>query len=435
MLQGRIFYRFLVGVARFAAPILATGTGKISRGFEGRLVAHQVLAKWGEEKRDPHRPTVWVHAPSVGESVQACAVIDALRARFPGVQVVFTHFSPSAAEFTGRMPVEVSAYLPWDLRGTTGRVLEAVQPDLLIFSKTEVWPVLVDEAQKRSIPVALVGGSVPSNAGRLRQPMRTFLRATWQGLASACAIADADAHLLQSLGVFPGVISVTGDPAVDAIAQRVSAADAAAPHLAPFYSDHRPTVIAGSTWNPDLRRLLVALEIVRRVVGEVRVVIAPHEPSERGVTNLREWLEKKSWSTRTLEEVESSGSVTSVDAIIIDRVGVLPDLYTVGHVAYVGGGFHRAGVHSVIEPAAARLPVIFGPQYRNSSAAIDLLKEGAAKVITDAEGLADSLLGWLEDTKEHGYAANCAFGYIQTHRGGAERTVDALAHLLPPQVL
>ena len=432
MLRGRILYRFLVGVARFVAPILAIGTGKISRGFEGRLVAHKVLEKWGEEKRNPHRPTVWIHAPSVGESLQASAVIEALRARFPRVQVVFTYFSPSAAEFVGRLPVEVSAYLPWDLRGTTGRVLEAVQPDLLIFSKTEVWPVLVDEAQKRSVPVALVGGSVPSNAGRLRQPMRTFLRATWQGLTVACAIADADANRLQSLGVLPRVISITGDPAVDTVARRVSAADATAVHLAPFHSDHRPTVIAGSTWNTDLKRLLAALEIMRRVVGEVRVVIAPHEPTELGVTNIRECLEKKSWSTRTLKEVELSASVASVDAVIIDRVGVLPDLYTVGHVGYVGGGFHSAGVHSVIEPAAARLPVIFGPQYRNSSAAIDLLKEGAAKVITDAEGLADSLLNWLKDTEEHSYAANRAFGYIQTHRGGAERTIDALAHLLGP---
>ena len=262
--------------------------------------------------------------------------------------------------------------------------------------------------------------------------MRTFLRATWQGLTVACAIADADANRLQSLGVLPRVISITGDPAVDTVARRVSAADATAVHLAPFHSDHRPTVIAGSTWNTDLKRLLAALEIMRRVVGEVRVVIAPHEPTELGVTNIRECLEKKSWSTRTLKEVELSASVASVDAVIIDRVGVLPDLYTVGHVGYVGGGFHSAGVHSVIEPAAARLPVIFGPQYRNSSAAIDLLKEGAAKVITDAEGLADSLLNWLKDTEEHSYAANRAFGYIQTHRGGAERTIDALAHLLGP---
>ena len=36
MLRGRILYRFLVGVARFTAPILANGTGKISRGLKGK---------------------------------------------------------------------------------------------------------------------------------------------------------------------------------------------------------------------------------------------------------------------------------------------------------------------------------------------------------------------------------------------------------------
>ena len=430
MHQARLLYRSLVGTARLLAPIVASGTGKISRGLSGRLNAHEVLARWGEEERDPHRPTVWVHAPSVGESLQACAVIEVLRERLPRVQVVFTYFSPSAVELAGRIPVEVSSYLPWDLRRTTTRVLEAIQPDLLMFTKTEVWPVLVDEARKRSIPVALVGGSVPPDASRLRQPTRTFLRATWKGLAVACAIADADAARLQSLGVSPGVICVTGDPAVDAVARRVATTDPTDAHLAPFHTDHRPTVIAGSTWQTDLERLLPAFERVRKEVREVRVVIAPHEPSGEAVTKLREHLERKSWSTRTLEEVELSASVSGADAIIIDRVGILADLYTIGHVAYIGGGFHRAGVHSVLEPAAARLPVIFGPRYKKSAAAVDLVSEGAAKVVSDAEELANSLVTWLEDTEKNRYAASRAFSYIQAQRGGSERTVDVLAHLL-----
>jgi len=430
MLWARFLYSFLVGAARFVAPIIAMGRGKISRGFKGRLVAHEVLGKWGEEKRDRHRPTVWFHAPSVGESIQACAVIKELRASIPSVQVVFTYFSPSADEFVSRMPVEVSAYLPWDLRGISGRVLGALQPNLLIFSKTEVWPVLVAEAQKRSVPVALLGGSVSSNAGRLRQPARTLLTSTWQSLAGACAITAADANYLQVLGVLPEVISVTGDPAVDSAAQRVAATDPAAAHLAPFHSDPRPTVIAGSTWNTDMNKLLLALKRIREVVQGVRVVIAPHQPTERGVTKIHEWFERENWSTRTLEEVESSDSVAGIDAVVVDRVGVLSDFYTIGHVAYVGGGFNRAGVHSVIEPAAAGLPVIFGPQYKNSSAATDLLEQRAARVVLDAPDLVDSVLGWLEDSQERTHAGNRGFGYIQAQRGAAERTVDALAHLL-----
>lgn len=435
MIWARLLYSFLLGTARFVAPIIAIGSGKISRGFKGTLVAHEVLEQWGEEKRDVHRPTVWFHAPSVGESIQAWAVINAFKARVPSVQVVFTHFSPSAAEFVSKMPVEVSAYLPWDLRKIIDRVLGALQPDLLVFSKTEVWPVLVAEAQKRSVPIALLGGSVPPNARRLRQPTRTLLTSTWESLAAACAIANVDANGLQRLGVFREVISVTGDPAVDVAARRAAAADPTATHLAPFHSDPRPTVIAGSTWNADMRRLRVALEMIREVVHDARVVIAPHEPTERSVTKIREWLEKRSWSTQTLKEVELTNSVAGIDAIILDRVGVLSDLYTIGHVAYVGGGFNRAGVHSVIEPAAARLPVIFGPQYKNSSAAIGLLEQRVARVVMDAEDLADSVLGWLENSQERAHAGNRGFGYIQAQRGAAERTVDALAHLLGSKML
>ena len=53
----------------------------------------------------------------------------------------------------------------------------------------------------------------------------------------------------------------------------------------------------------------------------------------------------------------------------------------------------------------------------------------------DAEGLANSVLDWLEDSQERTHAGNRGFGYIQAQRGAAERTVDALAHLLGSKML
>ena len=60
--------------------------------------------------------------------------------------MAYTFFSPSAEGLAERMPAQVTAYLPWDLRGPTSRVLDAVRPDALVFTKTEVWPVLTAEA-------------------------------------------------------------------------------------------------------------------------------------------------------------------------------------------------------------------------------------------------------------------------------------------------
>ena len=55
-------------------------------------------------------------------------------------------------------------------------------------------------------------------------------------------------------------------------------------------------------------------------------------------------------------------------------------------MAYVGGGFGRAGLHSVLEPAAWGVPVAFGPSWRNSRDAELLLQAGAAEALARGAG-------------------------------------------------
>ena len=75
------------------------------------------------------------------------------------------------------------------------------------------------------------------------------------------------------------------------------------------------------------------------------------------------------------------------DVVLVDRVGVLGDLYALADVAFVGGGFHAAGLHSVLEPAAFGAPVLFGPRHANSRDAGLLLAAGAAASASDAPAL------------------------------------------------
>jgi 3-deoxy-D-manno-octulosonic-acid transferase len=350
--------------------------------------------------------------------------------RRAGLQVVFTHFSPSAEGTAGRMPADWAGYLPWDLPEETGEALGAVRPCLLAFTKTEVWPVLVEEASRRSVPVVLIGGSVPSDARRLRPLARRLLRPTWSRLSLACAISEADAEGLRALGVPERAIRVTGDPGVDSAAARVRGADPGARWLRPFREERRPTVVAGSTWPADHRVLLAALGAVRARLPGLRAIIAPHKPSAGVVRALVGELSGRGWRARTLAEVEEHGT-RGADAVVVDRVGVLAALYAVGDVAYVGGGFHRAGLHSVLEPAAAGVPVLFGPHRSNARAAGELLTVGAAREVGDAEALADALATWLGDGGARDYAAHTGFGYIDGHLGAADRTAALLDELLP----
>ena len=219
----------------------------------------------------------------------------------------------------------------------------------------------------------------------MKWPARVLLRSTWARLDLACANSAADAKRLAELGVDARVVQMTGDPAVDSAMLRATTADPEASYLAPFHGDPRPTIVAGSTWQADEAILLTALRRTRDSVPGLLAVIAPHEPDRRHVASLMDRLHEDAWRAATLTEIESRESVADVDAVVVDRVGVLAHLYSVASVSYVGGGFHDAGLHSILEPASAGIPIVFGPRHHNTRAAGDLIAGGGAKIAKDAD--------------------------------------------------
>lgn len=430
MLPERVAYLTLLRILRGVAPLLGRGGSKTARALAGRRHAARSLAAWGAG-RDPASAAVWFHAPSAGEALQAGAVMEALGSRRGDARFVFTHFSPSAAATARGLPAEWAGYLPWDLPEEVAPVLDLVRPGLLAFTRTEVWPVLAEEATARGVPVALVAAVLAPGARRRGRTARRLLGPTWRSLSLAACVGEEDAQGLAELGVRSSALHVTGDPGIDAAAARARSADPGEPWLRPFAEVVRPTVVAGSTWPSDLRVVLPAMEAVRTKVPDVRLVVAPHEPTGGAVRTLVEDFSRRGWRACSLAEAEERGA-HDVDAVVVERVGVLAQLYGVARAAYVGGGFHRAGLHSVVEPAAAGVPVTFGPGHEGQRAAGHLLAAGAGRVAAGAGALAESLTDWLTDERSRVYAASAALGYIDAHRGAAERTAILLDGMFPP---
>ena len=419
--------------------MLSGGTSKLSRGLRGRKDAHERLAEWGRSSRDPARPTAWVHASSVGEALQARSVLEAVRERVPGVQVAFTFFSPSAEAMTSAYPADVTCYLPWDLPRTMRSVLDALRPSVVIFTQKEVWPTLTAEAVARGVPAFLVAGTLPEAAGRLRWPASSILAPAFASLEAVAAIASEDGARFGRLGVSPDRIVVTGDPGIDSAWNRASGVDSDASHMRLFGEEGGPAgrvgavgpvLVAGSTWESDEAVLIPALSRVKRTSPDLRLVLAPHEPAGWDFGGLTRKLTEAGWTPTLLSDAERRGALEGADAVLVERVGVLADLYGVASVAYVGGGFHTHGLHSVLEPAAASVPVLVGPRHENSHSASRLLAIAGARMVTDEDSLVRELQEWLADPEEIVGAGRRAAGYIEEHRGAAARTAElVIPHL------
>jgi 3-deoxy-D-manno-octulosonic-acid transferase len=422
-------YQAALRLALAAAPAAGWVSPRIRGAIQARRHAGQRLLEWSRTKRESHRPLAWFHASSVGEGLQAQSVLVAFRRLCPGCQVVYTHFSPSAEGLARRMEADVADYLPWDLTREMTLLLRALAPDLLVFVKLDVWPELSTRAADSGARVALVAGTVSPGSSRLRGPIRNVLRPGYRAMAAAAVIAEEDGRRLEQLGVLPERIRILGDPRCDSVAERVRGVSPDEPLLR--FGRGAPTLVAGSTWPADEHVVLQAFQELRRERPDARLILAPHEPTSDSLAR----LERRA-TTVGLPPIRLSAADGPQTILLIDRVGVLATLYGTGTMAYVGGGFGRAGLHSVLEPAAWALPVTFGPRWQNSRDAALLLDAGGAVALPSrAMGSAAAALyaqwhRWIANEESRRAQGEAARQVVERGLGAAERSAGMLVELL-----
>lgn len=424
-------YGAVATAAAGALPLLGRGSGKLGATARGMTSAPAALEDWARRNRDLSRPLVWFHAPSVGEGLQARAVMSALRALRPEVQIVYTYLSPSAEAFAAAAPADFAGFLPADTPRNAARAFDFVVPSVLVFTKSEVWPGYVREAGRRGVPVALVSATLPPGSSRLRTPAPALLTPAHRRLALLAAIAPADAERYGALGVPAARREVMGDARFDQVARRAAAVDPSSPLLGAL---DRPgtAIVAGSTWPEDEMRLIDAFASCRGAGGEPFLVIAPHEPTGAALEALERLVARFGLDSVRLEAV-LRGEGANRPVVLVDRVGVLGDIYAVAKIAYVGGGFGKAGLHSVLEPAAFGAPVLFGPRHQNAREAADLIAAGGAAETADADTLLRHLQIWLADDEARRTAGNAARQYVESGLGAAERGAHLILGLLDDQ--
>ena len=260
MKRPALLYRLSVHMATRAAPLIARFDKKVARGLDGRRGLAARLAAWAAAQRDPSRPLIWMHAPSVGEGLQAKPVLETLRAERPDWQLAFTFFSPSAERLARNLPVDVADYLPVDRPDEVAAALDALQPTALVFSKLDVWPELTLAAARRGVKLGLISATVSSESSRLRWPTRRWAHPAYAALDSIGTISEEDGRRLEQLGARPEAIAVTGDTRYDSVAERAERLDREREPFARLAatSPDTFTIVAGSTWPVDEAVLLPA---------------------------------------------------------------------------------------------------------------------------------------------------------------------------------
>lgn len=420
----RLPYSIAGRVADAFTAIVPAGDSKFRRGLSARRGIVDRYRSWAATHRDPSRPLAWFHAPSVGEGLQALPVIDLLRQRRRDLQIAYTFYSPSAERFAQSIKADFTDYLPFDRFDHSEEIVAALRPSALIFSKLDVWPALTEVAAASDTRIGVISATLAEGSARRGPFARALLNDAYAALDRVGAIDKADAERLQAQGVRHDRITVTGDTRYDQVWLR---AQKAAPSLVRALRSSRPTLVAGSTWPADEAQLFPAWLRIGEKIPDARLIIAPHEINVGHLASITKWARNRLRLSRI-----DSPDATDADVLLVDRFGILGDLYALADVAFVGGAFHAAGLHSVLEPAAFGAPVLFGPRYDRSRDAVRLIAAGGGAAVKSEIDLAIRLADWLGSIAARDTAAAAAKAMVQEGLGAAERSYQLVTTLLPP---
>ncbi|MEJ2483371.1 MAG: glycosyltransferase N-terminal domain-containing protein [Gemmatimonadota bacterium] len=420
------FYDLLLKISRPLLPFTGLLPPKVAEAIRGRREAARNARAWAAETPRGEEPLLWLHAASAGELAGAVPVIGILRERSPDLKVAITVSSPSALSGARKLNPDFAGYAPLDTLSESGRMIDALAPDALVFAKLDIWPGLSHAAHLSGVPLGLINGTVRPDSSRLRSPTRQFLRPTYGRLDSVGVVATPDAEALALLGVDADRIRITGDAAFDQALARVEEAKASGRRSLPSRSPGRVRLVAGSTWPADEG---VLIEAAREIGAPLDLILVPHEPSAEALDRIDAAC-RAAWgrTPRRWSRLEPESDEGSDLPLVVDTVGRLAELYLEADLSFVGGAFDATGLHSVIEPAAAGLPVFFGPLHDRREAD-DLLASGGAEVLTPADAT-EKIHACITDEARRRAAGAAARAYVESGAGAARANGDLVEELL-----
>ena len=428
---GHLLYNFLLGTGLVAGAPVWIPWVLLSRKRRANLPDRIGLRGAPARSADDGRPTVWVHAVSVGETLAAVPLLRLLRRRVPGARLLVSSVTLTGRETAVKSlsgAVDEGFYFPFDLPGLCGRTIDRVRPDVVVIVETEIWPNFIAACASRGIPVVIVNGrlSKRSFAGYMR--FRWFFAPILRTLRTISAQTAEDAERFAALGAPRENVTVGGNLKFD-----VSPPETGASPLSGMLLREKAAgavwIVAGSTHDGEEAPLLGAFLSAREGNPSIRLLLAPRHPErfdevEALIRHMGVPMVRRTAIPEGAEHLPET-------VVLLDTVGELSSAYAAADLAFVGGSLVPKGGHNVLEPAWHGVPTIVGPHMENFREIADAFLAGDALIrVAEEEELVDRFRRFAADPRLFSGTGRRAKELLETFRGASEASTEAVLSAL-----
>ncbi len=373
------------------------------------------------------RLTIWFHAVSVGETLAAAPLVDAIHKNYPEAQIVVTTMTPTGSERVLALLGDgvLHTYLPYDLPGAMKRFIASIRPDLLILMETELWPNLLHHCRAVGCRTMLVNARLSVNSAQSYQRFASLTEVTIGQLDVIAAQSQTDAERFKALGAYPDRVLATGSLKFD-----VSPPENQLDTPAVFQQIARlarPVLIAASTREGEEEKILDAFQVCLVKRPELLLILVPRHPER--FDHVARLCEQRGLSVDRRSKDRLGDD--QIQVWLGDSMGEMWRYYRLADLAFVGGSLVDTGCHNVLEPAALGIPVMVGPSQFNFAVICGQLQEaGALVTVADQQDLARQTIQLLENQQQRQSMGEAGRRTVESNRGCLQRLEMLIAEQL-----
>ncbi len=419
-----LFYSALAAVALLlSSPVWLY---RLLRHSKYRAGLAERFGRVPERLRDSQRrPTIWVHAVSVGEVLAVSELISELQQRAPSYRIAVSTTTATGQNLArDRFGAANVFYFPIDFAFAVRPYLRALRPELIVVAETEFWPNFLRLARQSGARIAVVNARISDRSFPRYRRFHALIAPALGNIDLFLAQGDEDRRRLIEVGAPAKRVQVSGNlkfdlkPATEAplVAELKSA-----------FTNIGPVFVCGSTVEGEEPILLRAFTLVRERYPNALMILAPRHPERFAqVAELIAASGIKFWRRSQWNASEAVGP----GIFLLDTIGELASIYQLAAIAFVGGSLVAKGGHNILEVAQHGSAIVVGPYTENFRDMVTLFRRAGAVVVATADELAPTFLSLLADESRCRGLGARAREILRDNAGATARTVSALQSLL-----